>query len=105
MSDTAAEMPRYQCHKQVWALKIASVQAHVKSPVVYDDGRGGIEVRGEDTGGTIVPAEDGYAPFSVSAEYMRKHNPQPGGYYVVYDDGYASWSPAEAFESGYTRIR
>jgi len=24
-----------------------------------------------------------------------------GGYYVMYEDGYASWSPAEAFESGY----
>ncbi|MCK9988658.1 MAG: hypothetical protein AzoDbin1_05130 [Azoarcus sp.] len=27
-----------------------------------------------------------------------------GGYYVVYEDGYKSFSPAIAFESGYTRI-
>lgn len=26
------------------------------------------------------------------------------GYYVVYDDGYKSWSPAKAFEEGYTKI-
>lgn len=28
-----------------------------------------------------------------------------GGYYVVYEDGYESWSPAEAFEKGYTLIQ
>lgn len=27
-----------------------------------------------------------------------------GGYYVRYQDGYESWSPAEAFETGYVRI-
>ena len=27
-----------------------------------------------------------------------------GGYYVRYEDGYESWSPAEAFEAGYTRV-
>lgn len=26
------------------------------------------------------------------------------GYYVVYDGGYKSFSPAEAFEGGYTKI-
>jgi len=28
----------------------------------------------------------------------------PGDYYVVYDDGYASISPREAFEAGYHRL-
>jgi hypothetical protein len=28
------------------------------------------------------------APFAVDAAYMRKHDPQIGGYYVQYDDGY-----------------
>jgi hypothetical protein len=27
-----------------------------------------------------------------------------GGYYVRYEDGYESWSPAKAFEEGYTRV-
>ena len=27
-----------------------------------------------------------------------------GYYYVVYRDGYKSWSPASEFEDGYTRI-
>ena len=40
----------------------------------------------------------------VSQEYIDKHHPQEGGYYVQYEGGYESYSPAEAFESGYTRI-
>ena len=59
----------------------------------------------EKPGGMITPADDRYAPFSVTTEYMNKHNPQPGGYYVVYTDDYKSFSPAEAFEGGYTLIR
>ena len=27
-----------------------------------------------------------------------------GGYFVQYDDGYQSWSPAAAFESGYSPL-
>ncbi len=80
------EMPRYRCHKQVWALKIGEV-------VMLDDGRG-----------VITPAEEGYASFEVSAEYMTKHVPASGGYYVVYKDGYQSFSPAKAFEDGYTLV-
>lgn len=84
---TSRELPRYQSHKQVWALKISGVLADSETP-----------------GATLVPVEDGYAPFHVTAEYMSKHNPQPGGYYVVYEDGYCSFSPATAFENGYTKI-
>jgi len=87
------EMPRYKCHKQVWALKISAIKR---------DGDG--EDRESDGSAVITPAEDGYAPFKVDHEYMRKHKPQVGGYYVVYADGYKSWSPADAFEEGYTRI-
>ena len=76
-----AEMPRYQCHKKVWALKIKDVD-----------------------GVMITPEDDGYATFSAPTDYIRKHDPKPGGYYVVYDDGYKSYSPAEAFEAGYTRL-
>jgi len=35
---------------------------------------------------------------------MYKHKPEVGGYYVVYADGYKSFSPAQAFEEGYTRV-
>lgn len=79
------EMPRYKCHKEVWALKIKFIE-----PVM--------------NGLLITPEESGYAPFTVNMEYVNKHNPKVGGYYIVYDDGYNSWSPAKAFEDGYSRL-
>lgn len=89
-------LPQYQCHKRVWALKIKAVTRNSVLEAVSGDASQGSAL--------ITPADAGYAEFRVDAEYLRKHNPQPGGYYVVYEDGYTSFSPAEAFESGYTRI-
>lgn len=79
------EMPKYESHKKVHALKIAEIDA-------------------TEGGAFITPEEEGYAQFRVSDEYLLKHKPKVGGYYVVYADGYKSWSPAEAFEEGYTLI-
>lgn len=85
----SAEMPRYRCHKEVWALKIAAIEREPRTNL---------------GAATITPTEQGYTPFRVDAEYMFKHQPQVGGYYVVYKDGYKSFSPADAFEEGYTRL-
>lgn len=84
------EMPKYECHKVVHALKLGAIEIN------------------EDKSATLVPKEsDVYAPFSVDAEWTEKFkgsdNDDPG-YYVVYKDGYTSWSPTEAFEEGYKRI-
>lgn len=90
------ELPRYKCHKEVWALKIAAITLKTdRDPYGIDP---------FSYGAVITPADDGYAPLEVTAEYMIKHNPQVGGYYVQYQDGYKSYSPAETFEAGYTRI-
>lgn len=78
----SSEMPRYQCHKEVWALQIASV---------LEDG--------------LVFVNDRYAPSKIGAEWIAKHQPVAGGYLVVYKDGYQSFSPKEAFEEGYTLIK
>lgn len=40
----------------------------------------------------------------VEDGWLHKHEPRVGGYIVVYEDGYASYSPAEPFESGYIKI-
>jgi len=94
MGSDQIEMPRYKCHKEVWALKIKSITP---------DGAG--EPNRESDGSAMIePEESGYAAFRVDWEYVRKHNPKVGGYYVVYDGGYKSYSPAEPFESGYTRL-
>ena len=37
-------------------------------------------------------------------EMMNRAILAVGGYYVVYEDGYKSFSPAGAFESGYTPL-
>lgn len=40
----------------------------------------------------------------VPSNFFARGKPVPGDYYVAYEDGYASWSPAKAFEEGYTKI-
>ena len=90
---TLREMPRYKCHKEVHALKIAAVEMHNEG--TEDDADGSA---------MITPEDEGYAPFRVDSDYVRKHRPVACGYYVVYEDGYRSFSPAEPFEAGYTRI-
>lgn len=84
------EMPKYKCHKEVWALKILMIE--LGAAAKYNGGA------------MITPEDDGFAPFMVDREYMNKHKPKMGGYYVVYADGYKSFSPAEAFEGGYTLV-
>ena len=96
MNEPQCEMPKYVCHKKVWALKIAGI--------ARDSDTAREEQRETDGSAMITPAGDGYAPFKVDAIYMHKHKPEVGGYYVVYEDGYKSFSPAGAFESGYTRL-
>lgn len=99
MSNVAREMPKYQCHKQVWALKIKTVAAHASGDPVVSDAE--FQASEAFQGAHLIPCEDGYAPIHVSADWFHKHKPEAGGYYVVYEDGYKSYSPAAAFESGY----
>jgi hypothetical protein len=106
MQNTASPMPLYDCHKQVWALKIAAIE--VVRPTI-DQLQAILDTKDTESdpipGGIITPADHGFGAFFVSKEFMDKHNPQVGGYYVVYKDGYKSFSPAQAFEEGYTRVR
>ena len=81
------ELPKWESHKKVHAFKITKVELH-----------------DSDEGAILHHAEGYFIPVEVSAEYMAKHKPQAGGYFVLYADGYRSWSPAKAFEEGYIRI-
>ena len=115
-SGVTREMPRYKCHKEVWALKIAEVKPRMGRPTIAEleallshgpqPEQYILTPSGEvQTGGAlIVPADDGFAPFDVDQDYMTRHNPQIGGYFVVYQDGYKSYSPQKPFEEGYARI-
>jgi hypothetical protein len=90
MTDTnvAMEMPKYNCHKQVWALKIERINDVVENE--------------EGIGASLCFYDDGYGALDVSDKFMGRHKPEVGGYYVLYKDGYESYSPADAFEAGYT---
>lgn len=79
-------VPRYRCHKEVSALKIAHVIPNPR----------GVELHFVD---------ERFAPHQVDASWAAKHKPAPLGYWVCYDDGYQSYSPAAAFEAGYTPIQ
>lgn len=84
---SSSSLPLYQCHKRVRAVKIAQVKATSSARWI------------------IVPEDPGVEPIAVPLEYVARHSPQPGGYFVVYDDGYQSFSPAAAFEAGYARVK
>lgn len=76
--------PQYQCHKTVGAFQIGSVD-RLKDAVL------------------VRPKERGLAPARMTHAWADRHKPEPGGYFVVYQDGYSSYSPKEAFESGYAK--
>ena len=81
MSEAQIQLPRYKCHKEVWALQIDYIDG---ADLVFKDTR--------------------YAPMYVGPAWIDKFNPQAGGYLVVYADGYRSYSPAKAFEEGYSLV-
>lgn len=86
-------MPRYRSHKIVGALKISSVSVHSTATTFrldFVEPGFGFAVVGS---GWIAARGDGRAPAELA-----------GGYLVTYENGYSSWSPADAFESGYTRL-
>ena len=85
-SETASPMPRYQSHKEVSALKIKKVMRD----------EWGIGLVFEDRGFMVKPF--------TSDQLKGKPDVQDGWYMVVYPDGYVSFSPAQAFEEGYTKI-
>lgn len=79
-------LPVYNCHKTVQAVLILSVSYDVNH----------IEAK-------LIPEDIRIPPIIVGSVFINKHKPSGIGYFVIYNDGYTSWSPVEAFESGYTR--
>lgn len=116
-------MNRYSCHKEVTAGKILSIDPIPEPQYIRPVCKGCVQL-GTNCGHcerceyhrTRGPMGEGYmlsiegdaenvVKRIVNKQWLAKHAPVvPGGYLVVYDDDYASFSPAAAFESGYTRI-
>lgn len=81
-------LPKWKCHKVVEAAKVVGVTFHDGAALHLGGG----------------------ARERVGDEWLRRNarGPVPesvvGGYFVRYEDGYTSWSPADVFEAGYTRL-
>lgn len=84
-------MDRYKSHKIVEAGKITGIEQM------------------EGVASATITIESG-GNFRVGSNWVLRAGGVPdiskivGGYYVRYEDGFESWSPAEAFEQGYTRL-
>lgn len=74
-------MKTYKSHKTVQAAKIVHIYHNALTSILHFEGGSWREVQ---------------------PEYISKHKPECGGYYVCYADGYESFSPAKAFEEGHT---
>lgn len=78
------ELPAWKSHKIVWAAKVFAVGKSKDAFVWNLEGGGVVE---------------------VSNALAQRGGIEPGaGYFVRYEDGYESWSPAAAFEDGYTKL-
>lgn len=75
-------LPEFECFKRVRAGKIVAL------------GIGQAEK-------TTRLGLAGGAHVEVSHAWVSNKLPQVGGYFVQYEDGYSSYSPAKAFEEGY----
>ena len=92
-SQAAVALPRWRSHKEVYGDKITKIlpadpQAERSSQ--------------DDTGIRWIIACGGIV--TVTKDLIARGAPSVGDYYVQYQDGYKSWSPAKAFEEGYTRV-
>lgn len=76
------KLPEYQSIKIVEAARISAINGDVLTLSVC---KTSVEIQ-------------------VDQAYLAKHTPEPGGFYVRYENGYESFSPADIFENGYLSI-
>lgn len=78
-----ARLPEWEQRKIVHGDKIAAITK-------FDEGKDDASIRMTTPGGVYI---------HESWDWYTRHNPQVGGYFVMYKDGYTSYSPAEPFEA------
>lgn len=89
----AVALPQWQSHKKVYGDKIKKIVDHGPNSELSSPQASGIFWFLE-CGGYV----------DVKKDLIARGSPVVGDYYVKYADGYESWSPAAAFEEGYSRI-
>lgn len=85
MDFKSSPIPLYRSHKLVRGFKVGEVKLDEEK--IF-----------------LVPEDPLLSSVEVTSDYLNKHDPQPGGYFVLYEDGYMSWSPAATFEKGNARV-
>lgn len=80
-------LPQYQCHKVVQAAPITRIIPHEDGEIT-----------------TFVLDVDGRVVLHDIVNLSARIDVQIGWYFVIYDDGYVSYSPPKAFEEGYRRV-
>jgi hypothetical protein len=81
-------LPDWRCHKVVAAGRIEDIAPRTGHQRVL----------------VVCGHRDLPVAVVVPESYIERNKPVRGGYYVLYEDGYESFSPRQAFESGYRRI-
>lgn len=87
----AVEMPKYQSHKKVWALQIELSEKHEE----------GIELKFVESNiyaNIVITDKEEISRF-------EKCLGDDKGYLVLYKGAYRSWSPTDAFEEGYSKLK
>lgn len=95
-AEVAAQLPEYRSHKRVWAAKVVQV--------IDNSGENCEAAIKDDSFVVWVLDNGGYVHVSNDLKMRGGDNPACG-YFVKYADGFQSWSPARAFEEGYTRVK
>jgi hypothetical protein len=91
---TTTTLPEYVSHKHVWAAQIKAVK-------IFDIPEGSDSpVEGKIT--KLAVLDLGEYGYNVEVDYANRPVPEAGMYYVKYEDGYHSFSPANVFENGYS---
>lgn len=94
-------LANWQCHKIVAAGKI--VEVFYGTRAATEEGNAPVKfaeaLRVETADGTACAT-----PVCPGDAFFARGEPAIGDYLVKYEDGYLSWSPAKAFEDGYTKI-
>jgi hypothetical protein len=85
------ELPLYACHKKVRALEIRAIGHYAPDAA----GKLRREIHFKDAG---------FPSIWVEGELFTRYVPLPGDFYVVYEDGYTSFSPRKAFMEGYSLV-
>lgn len=88
------EIPRWQSHKVVTGDKVIAIERIFDA--THKDGPQHVE-QWTLTVGAVITAGGSLRSRVTAADAI-------GGYYIRYDSGYESWTAAEEFEAGYTRI-